>query len=76
MQHTLLSQKAREISNQYRYPTTPADKEASIGIFAEQADVHLQTDHLVCFNHLDEEFVQALADGKHLAFILSTNAGK
>lgn len=76
MQHSLLSQKAREISNQYRYPTTPADKEASIGIFAEQADAHLQTDHLVCFNHLDKDFVQALADGKHLAFILSAAAGK
>jgi hypothetical protein len=76
MQHTQLIQKAREISNRHLYKTTPADNEACIAIFVDADHVHSQKDHPVCFNHLDEDFVKTLEDGKHLAFILSQSSGQ
>ena len=76
MQHTQLIQKACEISNRHPYQTTPADNVASIAIFVDADHVHSQKDHPVCSNHLDEDFVKALEDGKHLAFILSQSSGQ
>ena len=70
MYQNQLIQKARDISNRYPYKSTPVD-ETLIEISIAENQACSKKNYPVCFNHLDEEFVNALADGEHLACILS-----